>query len=43
MFFFPFLCTAIPDLNLEILNILIRLCFHDGLQPAVYLFVSVKI
>ena len=36
MFFFSFLCSAIPDLDLEILNMLIRVCFHDVLQPGVY-------
>ena len=36
MFFFPFLCSAILDLDLGILKMLIRLCFHDALQPAVY-------
>ena len=33
MFFLPFLCSAIPDLG--ILNMLIRACFPDVLQPAV--------
>ena len=36
MFFFPFLCTDIPDLALGILKTLIRVCFRDVLQPAVY-------
>ena len=36
MFFFPFLCSAIPDLDLGILKMLIRVCFRDVLQPAVY-------
>ena len=36
MFFFPFLCSAIPDLDLGILKMLIRVCFHDVLQPGVY-------
>ena len=36
MFFFPFLCSAIPDLDLGIVNMLIRVCFRDVLQPAVY-------
>ena len=36
MFFFSFLCSAIPDLNLAILKVLIRVCFHDVLQPGVY-------
>ena len=36
MFFFPFLCSTIPDLDLGILKMLIRVCFRDVLQPAVY-------
>ena len=36
MFFFPFLCSGIPDLILGILKILIRVCFRDASQPAVY-------
>ena len=36
MFFFPFLCSAIQDLDLGILKTLIRVCFRDALQPAVY-------
>ena len=36
MLFFPFLCSTIPDLDLGILKILIRLCFRDVLQPEVY-------
>ena len=36
MFFFPFLCSAIPDLDLGTVNMLIRVCFRDVLQPAVY-------
>ena len=36
MFFFPFLCSAIPDLDLGILKMLIRVCFRDVLQPGVY-------
>ena len=39
MFFFPFLCTAIPDLALGILKMLIRVWFRDVFQPAVYWFV----
>ena len=31
-----FLCSAIPDLDLGILKMLIRVCFRDVLQPAVY-------
>ena len=36
MFFFPFLCSGIADLALGILKMLIRVCFRDVLQPAVY-------
>ena len=36
MFFYPFLCSAIPDLDLGILKMLIRVCVRDALQPAVY-------
>ena len=36
MFFFTFLCSGIPDLALGILKMLIRVCFLDALQPAVY-------
>ena len=36
MFFFPFLCLAIPELDLGILKMLIGVCFRDVLQPAVY-------
>ena len=36
MSFFPFLCSAIPDLDLGILKKLIRVCFPDVLQPPVY-------
>ena len=36
MFFFPFLCSVIPDLALEILKMLIRVRFRDVLQPTVY-------
>ena len=36
MFFFSFLCSAIPDLELGISNMLIRVCFRDVLQPGVY-------
>ena len=35
MFFFPFLCSAIPDLHLGILKMQIRVCFCDLLKPAV--------
>ena len=36
MFFFPFLCSGIPDLALGILKMLIRVCFRDLSQQAVY-------
>ena len=36
MFLFSFLCYGIPCLALGILKMLIRLCFRDVLQPAVY-------
>ena len=36
MFFFPYLCSAIRDLDLGILKMLICVCFRDVLQPAVY-------
>ena len=36
MFFLPFLCSGILDLILGILKMLIRVCFRDVLQPAVY-------
>ena len=39
MFFFSLLCSAIPDLDLEVLKMLIRVCFRDVLQPEVYWFV----
>ena len=39
MFFFSFLCSAIPDLELGILKMQIRVCFCDVLQPRVYEFV----
>ena len=39
MFFFSFLCSAIPDLDLGISKMLIRVCFRDVLQPGVYQFV----
>ena len=32
MFFFPFLCSAIPDLDLGILKMLICVCFCDVLN-----------
>ena len=43
MFFFSFLCSAIPDLDLGILKMLIRVCFYDVLQPGVYWFIPGKI
>ena len=39
MFFFPILFSGFPDLALGILKMPIRVCLHDVLQPAVYLFV----
>ena len=36
MFFFSFICPAIPHLDLGILKMLIRVCFRDVLQPGVY-------
>ena len=36
MLFFSFLSSSILDLDLEILKMLIRVCFRDVLQPAVY-------
>ena len=39
MLFFSFLSSAIPDLDLGILKMLIRVCFRDALQPGVYWFV----
>ena len=36
IFFFLFLCSAIPDLDLRILKMLIRVCFGDVSQPGVY-------
>ena len=35
-FFLPLLCSDIPDLALGVLKMLIRLCFRDVLQLAVY-------
>ena len=34
-FFFPFLCSGIPNLALGILKMLIRVCFRDVLQTTV--------
>ena len=34
--FLLILCSAIPDLDLGILKMLIHVCFRDVLQPAVY-------
>ena len=39
MFFFPFLCSGIPDLALGIFTMVIRVCFRDVLQQIVYQFV----
>ena len=36
MSFLPFLCSAIPDLELGILKMLSCVYFGDVLQPAVY-------
>ena len=37
MFFFSFICPAIPDLDLGILKMLIRVVLQrDVLQPGVY-------
>ena len=36
MFFFPLLCSWIPNLALGFLKMLIRVRFRDVLQPAVY-------
>ena len=36
IFFFSFLCSAIPYLDLGILKMLIRVCFRDVLQPGAY-------
>ena len=36
MFFFPFLYSGIPDLALGIFKMLIRVCFRDVLQLALY-------
>ena len=36
MFFFSFLCSAIPDLDLGILKMVTCVCFRDVLQPEVY-------
>ena len=36
MFFFPVLCSAIPDLDLGILKMVIHVCFRDVIQPVVY-------
>ena len=37
--FSSFLCFAIPNLDLGILKMLIRVCFRDVLKPGVYWFV----
>ena len=36
MFLFPFLRSVIPDLDLRILKMLVRVCFRDVLQLTVY-------
>ena len=36
MFFFLFLCSTLPDLDLGVLKMLIRVWFRDVLQPLVY-------
>ena len=36
MFFFSFLCSAIPDLDLGTLKMLIQIYFRDASQPGVY-------
>ena len=36
MLFFSFLSPGILDLALGILKMLVRVCFRDVLQPAVY-------
>ena len=36
MFFFSFLCSAIPDLDLGILKMLIHVCSRDVFQAGVY-------
>ena len=35
LFLLSFLCSAIPDLDLGILQMLIHVCFRDGLQSGV--------
>ena len=34
MFFFPFLCSSIPDLALGIVKMLTHVCFRDVIQAA---------
>ena len=36
MFFFSFLCSAIPNIDVGIVKMLIHVCFRDLLQPGVY-------
>ena len=36
MFFSPFLCSTISDLDLGTLKMLLSVCFKDLLEPAVY-------
>ena len=41
MFFFSFLCSAISDLDLGILKMLIRVCFRDYYnQQSINLFLA---
>ena len=40
MIFYSFLYSGIPDTALGILKMLIRVCFQDLLQPAVYEFAN---
>ena len=34
VFFFPFLCSSIPDLALGIVKMLTHVCFRDVIQAA---------
>ena len=36
MFFSSFLCSAVADLDLGILKMLVRVCFRDVLQPGIH-------
>ena len=40
MFSFSFLSSAISELDLGVLKMLINVSFHDVLQPGVYQFVT---